>query len=208
MVTEGKMRVTKAVIAIFVGCLSKVNALCKSDLEPTTTCATKLGQVYTASYEDCKDRASWATTYAEIQHGQSRVLLNKYHYFAATEYFRKPNINWSPMEKKIVDLFKPKRSELKFKSDCNSIERQSRAAGVTMGKMQQLEILLEDKVTDTTPLIDFGAYSSPMLEESFGMEYQSMYLAKVTQYNLRILQTKQEVTLDKLENYAFEIHVA
>ena len=109
MVTEGKMRVAKAVIAIFVGCLSKVNALCKSDLEPTTTCATKLGQVYTASYEDCKDQASWATTYAEIQHGQSRVLLNKYNYFAATEYFRKPNINGSTMIEKIVDLFKPKK---------------------------------------------------------------------------------------------------
>ena len=42
----------------------------------------------------------------------------------------------------------------------------------------------------------------------YSLENTVMYLAEVTQYNLRILQTKQEVTLDKLENYAFEIHVA
>ena len=188
-------------LAVF---FSIAQAICKSDLEATTACKTKLAVAYPVGYEDCKDKPAWSTEYGEIKFGQSRVLSNKYHYYSITEYFKKSNKNWTTLEKKIVELFRPKRTDLKFKTNCAGIERQSLSAGVILGKFQQLEILLEDKVSELTPLIDFGHYSSPLIEESFGMNYQAMYLSKIIQYNDRVLQAKQDATLAKLERF---IHV-
>ena len=74
-------------------------------------------------------------------------------------------------------------------------------AAVILGRLQQLEILLEDPVTESSELVDFGAYSSPCIEESFGLEFQAMYLSKISQYNNRVLMTHQTSTLSKLENF-------
>ena len=76
-----------------------------------------------------------------------------------------------------------------------------RPAAVILGRLQNLEILLEDPVTESSELVDFGAFSSPCIEESFGLEFQAMYLSKISQYNNRVIMAHQSATLNKLENF-------
>ena len=73
-------------------------------------------------------------------------------------------------------------------------------AAVILGRPQQLEILLEDQVTESSELVGFGAYSSPCIEESFGLEFQAMHQSKISQYSNRVLMTHQ-TTLSKPENF-------
>ena len=67
------------------------------------------------------------------------------------------------------------KSELVFQPECQAIERQSRPAAVILGRLQNLEILLEDPVTESSELVDFGAFSSPCIAESFGLIKPCIY---------------------------------
>ena len=48
-------------------------------------------------------------------------------------------------------------------------------APVILGRLQNLEILLEDPVTESSELVDFGAFSSPCIAESFGLIKPCIY---------------------------------